>query len=96
MGGLSGVVKAGAPKNLREVLEVGAPGTKSNTRRQKDFYNAFWKPQPYEGEQAPRRGPFTSAMSAEDLEEARRRRGTPRRPTSTVLTAGTDGETLGG
>ncbi len=31
-----------------------------------------------------------------EVEEARRRRGAARRPASTVLTAGIDGETLGG
>lgn len=97
MGGLSGVMKAGKPKNFKEFLTAGAPGTWEDKSRSKRIHEAFWSPQPYEGPGAPGpRGPTMAAMTEEELEAARRRRGTPRRPASTVLTASGDGDTLGG
>lgn len=96
MGGLSGIEKVGKPKNFKEVLEAGVPGSKSDVRRQKGIWNAVWKPQPSDQAVTGPKGPTMGAMSEEEAEEARRRRGSPRRPASTVLTSGADGETLGG
>lgn len=96
MGGLSGVMKAGKPKNFKEFLTAGAPGTWEDKSRSKRIHEAFWNPQPSDQVPATQRGPTFTAMSEEEQEALRRRRGTPRRPAGTVLTASTDGETLGG
>ena len=96
MGGVSNVVKAGMPKSLKpsDMLKFGTP--KQDIARQKRIWNTVWKPQPAEDQGAPARsGPTMGALSEEELEEIRRRRGT-RRPAATALTAAGNGETLGG
>lgn len=97
MGGVSNVVKAGMPKSFKpkDMLKFGTP--KEDIKRQKNIWNATFKPQPYEGpDTGGRQGPILGSLSEDELEEIRRRRGGQRRPASTVLTAGGDGETLGG
>lgn len=96
MGGVSNVVKAGMPKSFKpkDMLKFGTP--KQDIARQKRIWNATFKPQPAEEQPTQtRQGPILGNLSPEELEEIRRRRGA-RRPASTVLTAGGDGETLGG
>lgn len=98
MGGISNVVKAGMPRSFKpkDMLKFGTP--KSDIARQKNIWKATWSPQPAEGQSVPTRtGPTLSNMTPEELEELRRRRGAQsRRPSSTVLSSGSEDEALGG
>lgn len=90
MGGGKGALK-------KMFLNTAAPLSKQNLAMNQKEWDTIMKPQAYEGPGTPGpRGATTAAMSEEELEEARRRRGAARRPASTVLTSGLDGETLGG
>lgn len=96
MAGASNVLRAGMPKSLKpkDMLKFGTP--KQDIARQKRIWGATFKPQPADEQPTQtRQGPILGNLPPETLEEIRRRRGA-RRPTSTVLTAGGGGETLGG